>query len=340
MKLSKEIFFEQKNENIIVAVCMLIIVVVIFAVFGWTSIKAWLSEPLIWKGQDSIECHYFGTVQQNYSDEDYDVFLGFVNNTGKEIDEYDISINVEGIEFDYLGSYKPDISAYGVTDLTLTITTDETPGLREETVSAKTLEKLLGNFGDENIDISCRIKSLKSDGETIVNNTGIYKDIIIVLISLFTGLIGFFGNIEIQWLRLIMKLLAIPAVIVLIVFLFFIYVGVYSNSPEGKAAEAESRRKAAEAQKQKATNEYKSAARTKAAAIARGDYKGAAYAQERMDKSAADMIGGNGTLRSDYKSAAHRKAAASLRGDYKTAALVQNEMDRKMADIINSRDKS
>lgn len=338
MKLSKERFFEQKNENIIVAVCMLIIVVVIFAVFGWTSIKAWLSEPLIWKGQDSIECHYFGTLPSNNSETDYEICLGIVNNTGKEIDEYDISINIEDIEFDSFGSNKPDISAYGVTDLTLKITTDKHSGLREETVSEKTIEKLLNNFGDENIDISYRIKSLQSDGETIVNNTGIYKDIIIVLISLFMGLIGFFGNIEIQWLRIIMKLLAVPAVLVVIVFLFFIKASAYANAPEGRAAAEQNRRQQEETKKREAAHEYKSAAQTKAAAIARGDYKGAAYAQERMDKSAADMLGGSGAQKNEYKSAAHKKAAASVRGDYKTAAYAQAEMDKKMADIINSRD--
>lgn len=338
MKLSKEKFFEQKNENIIVAVCMLIIVVIIFAVFGWTSIKAWLSEPIIWKGQDSIECHYFGTLPSNNSETDYEICLGIVNNTGKEIDEYDISINIEDIEFDSFGSNKPDISAYGVTDLTLKITTDKHSGLRAETVSEKTVEKLLNNFGDENIDISCRIKSLQSDGETIVNNTGIYKDIIIVLISLFMGLIGFFGNIEIQWIRIIMKLLAVPAVLVVIVFLFFIKASAYANSPEGRAAAEQNRRQQEETKKREAAHEYKSAAQTKAAAIARGDYKGAAYAQERMDKSAADMLGGSGAQKNEYKSAAHKKAAASVRGDYKTAAYAQAEMDKKMADIINSRD--
>ncbi|MBQ5816506.1 MAG: hypothetical protein IIW33_03475, partial [Oscillospiraceae bacterium] len=87
----------------------------------------------------------------------------------------------------------------------------------------------------------------------------------------------------------------------------------------------------------KAANEYKSAAHTKAAALARGDYKGAAYAQEKMDKSAADMISSGGSDTVAYKSAAHTKAAATARGDYKTAAYAQAEMDKKMADILKDK---
>lgn len=37
-------------------------------------------------------------------------------------------------------------------------------------------------------------------------------------------------------------------------------------------------------------NAYNSAAHTRAAAMARGDYKGAAYAQEQMDKEMADIL--------------------------------------------------
>lgn len=37
-------------------------------------------------------------------------------------------------------------------------------------------------------------------------------------------------------------------------------------------------------------NAYNSAAHTRAAAMARGDYKGAAYAQAEMDKEMADIL--------------------------------------------------
>lgn len=337
MKLSKERISEQKGENIIVVISMIVIVVLAFVIFGWSSIKSWLSTPLIWKGQDSLEVYYFGTLPSNDSNEDYNIFLGISNNTNEEIDEYDITFNVEGIEFDYPSYSNSDISAYGITDATISITTSEYPSWGETRVSERTLEELLNSEGTDNVEVSCRIKSLKSHGETLVNNTGIYKDIIIVIMSLFIGIIGFFGNVKNQWLRILLKLIAIPAVIVIIAFLLLMAAVAYSNSPEGRAAAEESKRKQEAAQKAKAANEYKSASHAKAAAIARGDYKGAAYAQERMDKSAADMIVGSSSDKVAYKSAAHTKAAATARGDHKTAAYAQAEMDKKMADILKNK---
>ena len=75
MKLSKGKIGEQKNENIIVIICMIAIVILTFVIFGWSSIKSWLSAPLIWKGQNSLETHYLGTLPNKNSNEDYNIFL-------------------------------------------------------------------------------------------------------------------------------------------------------------------------------------------------------------------------------------------------------------------------
>jgi len=337
VKLSKERIYEQKGENIIVIIGMILIVVLAFAIFGWTSIKTWISSPIIWKGQDSLEVHYLGTVPNDELGEEYNIFLGIVNNTGEEIDVYDIIFEVDDIKFDYPSHSNSDIAAHGVTNATILITTSEDPSWGVTKVTEKTLEKLINSKELDSINVSCQIKSLKSYGKTLVNNTGIYKDIIIVILSLFMGVIGFFGNIKKQWLRIVLKLFAIPAVLVIIAFLILMAYTAYSNSPEGRAAAEESQRKQEAAQKAKAANEYKSAAHTKAAALARGDYKGAAYAQERMDKSAADMISGSNSDKVAYKSAAHTKAAATARGDYRGAAYAQAEMDKKMADILKNK---
>lgn len=137
MKLSKERIGEQKNENIIVIICMIAIVVLTFVIFGWASIKSWLSTPLIWKGQDSLEVHYFGTLPNKNSNENYNIFLGISNNTNEDIDDYDITFNVEGVEFDYPSYSNSDISAYGITDVTIPITINEYPSWGETTVSEK-----------------------------------------------------------------------------------------------------------------------------------------------------------------------------------------------------------
>lgn len=105
------------------------------------------------------------------------------------------------------------------------------------------MEKLTNSGQWDNIKASCKIKSLKSHGETIVNNTGLWKDIIIIIISLCLGIIGFLGNIEKQWLRVIFKLCAIPAVLVIIAGALLIYAVAYASSPEGQAALAKAERK-------------------------------------------------------------------------------------------------
>lgn len=337
MKLSKERIGEQKSENIIVVICMIAIVVLAFVVFGWSSIKSWLSTPLIWRGQDSLEVYYFGTFPKNNSHEDYEIFLGISNNTNKEINGYDITFNVEGVKFDYLSYSNPDISVYGITDAIISITTSECPSWGETKISEITLEKLLNSKETEDVKVSCRIKNLRSQGETLVNNTGIYKDIIIVIISLFIGLIGFFGNVKKQWLRILLKLFAIPAVIFIIALILLMAALAYSNSPGGKVAMEESKKRQGAAQRAKASNEYKSASHAKAAAIARGDNKGAAYAQEQMDKSLANMIIDSGSDKVAYKNAAHTKAASIARGDNKGAAYAQEQMDKIIADILKNK---
>lgn len=333
MKLSKERIGEQKSENIIIVICMIAIVVLAFVIFGWSSIKSWLSTPLIWKGQDSLEVHYLGTLPNNNSTEDYNIFLGISNNTNEEIDEYDITFNVEGVKFDYPSYSNSNISAYGITDATISITTSEYPSWGETRVSEKTLEKLRNSKETGNVKASCRIKKLKSHGETLVNNTGIYKDIIIVIISLFIGIIGFFGNISVAWIRILLKLFALPAFLFAILALILIAVIANTDSADLEAAAKDAK----DAAKKDAAENYKREANLKAGAVANGNQREAAFAQARMDKSMADMVGGDLSTRNEYKRQAQLKAGFIAHGNTKEAAKCQAAMDRLMADMIKNK---
>lgn len=73
--------------------------------------------------------------------------------------------------------------------------------------------------------------------------------------------------------------------IIIIAACFLMAAVAYSNSPEGKAALAESQRKEEERQRNKAQRNYDYAAHTKAACQARGDFRGASYARKDMDKA-------------------------------------------------------
>ena len=339
MRFSKETIKEQKRENIIVLLAMVLVLVLIFVIFGWSAIKTWIASPMFWKGQDELDVSYISTIADTDSNEDYILFLAVKNNTDKKIDEFDITLVVEDITLTYDSdtyhhtgnSYYADnsISAIGRTTVGFTITTSKYPGLRETTVSTDTLNKLLHNKRPDSIDVSYKIKCLKSDGKSIVNNTGIIKNSIIILLSFGFGIFGFMGNIDKKWLRLLFKFLSLPAIIIIAALLILTAVAAYSASPEGQAAAEANRQKFEQEQKAKAAREYDSAAHTKAACIARGDYKGAAYAQEKMDKSMADMMINDSQKKAAYKSAAHTKAAATARGDYKSAAYAQSKMNLK-----------
>ena len=162
-------------------------------------------------------------------------------------------------------------------------------------------------------------------GDMGMNNT-----LLIVGVSLLFGIFGFFGSINNKGLRILFKLLATPAVIFIVVVLFLLALLASSNTPEAKARQ-ESLEKA------KAADAYKSAARRKANAVAKGDYKGAAYAQQQMDESMADMISASNADKMAYKSAAHNKASAVVRGNRNAAAYAQSRMDEKMADILKKK---
>lgn len=337
MKLSISRLREQKSENIIVLIVMVGMIILSFVIFGWSSIKEWLGSPIFWSGQDSLSFNYLLTQPKPKTYGDYSVIISIFNNTYKEIDEYEATVVIEGVEFNFSSYSHGDMPTLGFRDAEFVITAKDYAGYKATRVSKEYLDKLLNCEDSDSIKIECRIKYLKSNGETLVYNTGIYKDIIIVIISIILGLIGFFGNINIQWLRVIIKLFALPAVVVAIAAIVILLSLGYVYSPEGQAESEKSCRKHEAEQKAKASSDYKYAAHLKSACLARGDQKGAAYAQERMDKSLADMISSKGTAKAKYQSAAHTKAACTARGDEKGAAYAQERMDKSFADMVSKK---
>ena len=56
-----------------------------------------------------------------------------------------------------------------------------------------------------------------------------------------------------------------------------------------------------------------------------------------MDKSMADMVGGDPSARNEYKRQAQLKAGFIAHGNTKEAAKCQAAMDRLMADMIKNK---
>ena len=289
MKLSKSRIQEQKSENIVVIASMVAILILLFVLVGWSGIKTWLTTPLVWKGQDSLEVHYYGVLPTKNADEDYKLYLGLENHTNKEITDYEMTFLIGEEEIEYTSLYNNEISAFGITDVTLDITTDGSASYGQTAVSQTTLQKLMDADADDDL-FDCRIRSLTSNDEKVVKNTGLYKVLLTIALSLVLGIIGFFGNIDKQWLRIILKLCALPVVIVCLLLVAAFYAINYANSPEGKAAMEESRQQYVARKKSEAQRKYDQAAHTKAACVARGDHRGAAYAQANMDRAMAEIM--------------------------------------------------
>lgn len=287
MKLSKSRIVEQKSENIVVVVSMVAILILLFIVVGWSGIKTWLTTPLIWRGQDSLSVHCYGVVPVWNTDADYKLYLGLENHTDKEIDDYDMRFLIGDDEIKYTSLFNDEISAYGMTDVTLEITTDGSANYGQSEVSQATLE-MLKDPSDDLVD--CRIIKLESNGDTVVNNNGLLKVILTIVLSLALGIIGFFGSVDKQWVRILLKVCALPIVIVCLLLVAAFYAVNYANSPEGQAAAEKGKQEYAARKKSEAQRKYDHAAHTKAACEARGDYKGAAYAQETMDRQMAEIL--------------------------------------------------
>ena len=211
---------------------MVLICVLVFIFFGWSEISSFLSSPLIWKGQDSLEMHYLKTVEDTHYNK-YDINLIVENNTKKPIDDYTFVLNIVGEEIEVTSfsaevsnAYDSSISAFSHAVLEIPVYAEVGGGtIGSRKISQVALDKLLENQTLDSLDISYRIIELSSNGEEIVKNTGTIKNIIIVVVSLIFGIFGFFGGIRIAPIRILFKYLSIFAMILLIalIILFFIF---------------------------------------------------------------------------------------------------------------------
>ena len=137
--------------------------------------------------------------------------------------------------------------------------------------------------------------------------------------------------IKTKWLRILVKIMSVPGLVVGAIVLFALAFGGSSGSQSSAPSATDHRKK-------RAAEEYKRAATIKAGAVMRGQTGSAAKAQERMDRAMADMVGGNSDAARRYKQAANHKAGAVMHGQTDSAAKAQKEMDKAMADMI--RDKN
>lgn len=318
------IFQNNKKENIIVFAIMALIVIITLVTIGLDPIKHWLAEPIIWKDADFLNIYLVDKVQENT--DELTLLFAVSNASADELDEYEFKFQINSVYFDINSYNQKPIGAHDIITIEKRITADDFASSASIlTVDQSTFE-YIKNSAPEQIDFSYKIKDLKSNGDTIIKNNGVAKTILLLIISSVIGIIGFSGIIKPAWLRIIFKICALPAIIILLLQSLALVIFGKGNVQNTTASDRA---------KQRAAQNYKRQAQLKANALQSGRYEDAARTQGQMDKSMADMISsGSSTAKNNYKMHATWKANAEMRGNKKDAARAQAMMDKDLADLI------
>lgn len=321
-------------ENITVVVIVVAILIGLFCFIGYDNIKEWLSTPFVWKEPDFLQIEFVDAIEEKNDKK----LLFLVYNTSEHlIDNYRFQVvtDTEVLEFDSLNastvisnsltSYSGDIEANGFTTLSYTCSSYNRLKQKYEyfdSLDSQEIEKL-----------QIRIVRLKSRTETLISNNGWLKIIAILAVSILAGVLVLKDIVKVTWLRIIMKIMCVPAILIILA------VGIVLLAGGDKESSARARASSDKQTRERAAANYKRAANLKAGALAHGDTQGAARAQAEMDRAMADMVTGNAQsgAKANYKREAQLRAGAQIQGNQKEAAKAQSHMDKYMADMIKNK---
>ena len=307
------------QENVIVGVIAVLLTVFLFVFVGWDGLKNWFSTPLIWHDPDGVTAE---AQLKEETDDEIQLLIYVDSGFTKRITSYHLDIVCGSAVYTIRDNY----------------------GKNGEYVIAKRIcvekdgdnadfYKALSGKDVEDIKLKVHVRSLYSGDEKLVKQSGLVKIIGLAVISVVSGLLVAKANINNQWLRLLLKLLCVPSLVVL----FVLMVAVSSSGDSGSSVATG--RSAADANaRNRAAAEYKRQSGLKAGAVMTGRPQDAARAQGQMDKAFADMIAANNSqAKKEYQKWAQHKASAEMRGNQHDAAFAQRQMDRYMADMLQGK---
>lgn len=321
-------------ENITVVVIVVAILIGLFCFIGYDNIKEWLSTPFVWKKPDFLHIEFVDALEEKNDKK----ILFLIYNTSEHLIDYyrfQVVTDMGVVEFNSLNastvldggftSGSNDIAANGFT--TLSYTCSRYNGLSE---AYEYFKKLNSNDIEK---LQYRIVRLESRTETLISNNGWLKIIAILAVSILAGVLVLNDIVKVTWLRIIMKIMCVPAILIILA------VGIVLLAGGDKESSARARASSDKQTRERAAANYKRAANLKAGALAHGDTQGAARAQAEMDRAMADMVTGNAQsgAKANYKREAQLRAGAQIQGNQKEAVKAQSRMDRHLADMI--RDK-
>lgn len=309
---------ERKVENIVVALVSVVGIILLLVFVGFDGIVTWLRLPIVWSDPEYINLML---VDKEIANEKMTLTFLVENQSSNDIETYEFYTTLEREVLEMKHLLYADIEPYSVSMITKTIANDG---------KYKRLFEKIKDRDVEEIDFSWHAKTLSVDGEDIVKNTGTVKTILLLLISLISGVLVFADCATATWLRVLLKFLMVPGILAIAI-VAFIFFALGSSAGSGVASAAASRKK-------KAAKNYAREVNLKAGALAHGNTKEAAFAQARMDRHMADMISdAPSSAKAEYKRQANLKAGALAHGNTKEAAKSQAEMDRLMAKMISKK---
>ncbi len=307
------------QENVIVGAVAVLLTVFLFVFVGWDGLKNWFSTPLIWLHTDCVTAE---AQLKKETDDEIQLLIYAVNEFHRPITSYHLDIICDSAVYTIRDNYGKNGEFVIANRICV-----------EKNGPHADFYKALSGKDVEDIKLKVHVRSLYSGDEKLVKQTGLVKIIGLAVISVVSGLLVAKANIKNQWLRLLLKLLCVPSLVVL----FVLIVAVSSSDNSGNsvatgrsAADANARSRAAE--------EYKRQSGHKAGAVMTGRPQDAARAQGQMDKAFADMIAANNSqAKKEYQKWAQHKANAEMRGNQHDAAFAQRQMDRYMADMLQGK---
>ena len=311
------------QENVIVGAVAVLLTVFLFVFVGWDGLKDWFSKPLIWHDPDGITAE---AQLKEETDDEIQLLIYIDSGFHKRITSYHMDIICGSAVYTIQKTY-PGEGEYLIAKR-ICVKKDGPDAAFYKALSGKDVE---------DIHLKIHVRELYSGDKKLVKQTGLVKIIGLAVVSVVSGLLVTMANIKNQWLRLLLKLLCVPSLVLLFAVIVLISFAGSSDSSvkTGRsAADANARNRAAE--------EYKRQSGYKAGAVMTGRPQDAARAQRDMDRAMADMLvpGGSQTdsarkrAAEEYKRQAGHKAGAAIHGNRENAARAQGQMDKAFADMI------
>ena len=304
------------QENVIVGVVAVMIAVLLLTVVKWDNIKIWFSNPIVWRDPEGITAEVFSKKETS---EKTELTIFVYPNIPEKITSYDLDIVCDGAVYRLKGSY------YGFGEFVI----KESISVKKDGKNADFYKAISGK-DEKDIKLKVHVRELYNSDEKLVKQTGLAKIIILAVISVGSGILVAGEFIKNQWLRMLLKLLCVPTLVVLVaVFIIFSAAGSSGSGVEIGSSVSDDNARSRAAENFKRQSSYK------AGAVMTGRPQDAARAQGQMDKSFADMISpGDSQAKRRYQSEAGLKAGAVMTGRPEDAARAQGQMDRALADMI------